>query len=140
MIGSTEYAGEESSRNKGDQGSHSRPKVLIAELYLGDHWEGLTNPKGSYRSSLEGKRTGELTPPPSLTIETPGEQDPPERTVCILSTESSSRIRLFGFKSQLQPLLANPLAFVDLLPLPKAGNDPVPVTLSNVRVEGVTQV
>lgn len=73
MIGNAEHAGEESSRNKGDQGSHSRPKVLKAELYLGDHWEGLTNPKGSYGSSLEGKRTRELTPPPHQTIETPGE-------------------------------------------------------------------
>lgn len=139
MIGNAEHAGEESSRNKGDQGSHSRPKVLIAELYLGDHWEGLTNPKGSYGSSLEGKRTGELAPPPPQTIETPGEQDPPERTVCILSAESSSGIRLFGFKSQLQPLLANSLAFVDLLPLPKAGNDRDPVTLSKIRVEGFTR-
>lgn len=139
MIGNAERAGEESSRNKGDQGSHSRSKVLIAELYLGDHWEGLTNPKGSYGSSLEGKRSGELTPPPPQTIETPGEQDPPERTVCILSAESSSGIRLFGFKSQLQPLLANSLAFVDLLPLPKAGNDRDPDTLSKIRAEGFTR-
>lgn len=90
MIGSTEHAGEESSRNKGDQGSHSRPKVLIAELYLRDHWEGLTNPKGSYGSSLEGKRTGELTPPPSQTIETPGEQDPPREN----SMHTQYRIKL----------------------------------------------
>lgn len=96
-IGSRGLAGDKRSRNKENQGSHSRSP--------GNHWEGLL-PRGNHGSNSERRTERSCLYPAFGGLRPPGEHGPPGKagySQCIIKLfkDGSTGVRLLGFKPQL---------------------------------------